>query len=85
MNEHESNLFDLYAGLAMSGFLASGHNNMFKVSYLAFDMAEQMMIERKERLNAKEAGIPVALSEMEKRKDGDAEAPKKTKARTKAV
>lgn len=49
MTEHERNLFDLYAGLAMLGILVR-HSNVedSRVAAASFDMASAMLRMRKE-------------------------------------
>ena len=59
MTEHESNLHDLYAGLAMVGLIArestgafnfeTCHDDPWRVAEWSFDVADQMLRARKER------------------------------------
>lgn len=88
MNEHESNLLDLYAGLAMMGLIAREstgafnfevcHDDPWRVAEWSHDVAEQMLRVRKERARAREeaegASVPdVAVPDSEGRQDSDAE------------
>lgn len=48
MNEHEENLRDLYAGLAMIGLLMKSWP-FEKIGELAFDVANDLLNERRKR------------------------------------
>lgn len=97
MTEHESNLLDLYAGLAMMGMLAHGGNpkHMVQLAHQSFDMADTMLLVREEILEdkrqyeAEERTVSdVAVPDSEGREDSDAQgiaALKKTKARSKSA
>ncbi len=100
MNEHESNLYDLYAGMAMMGLIARESTGAFnfethskdpwRVALWAHDVAEQMLRVRTERAREKETrATDVAVSQVEGREDGAAAegiaALKKAKARARAV
>ena len=92
MNEHESNLYDLYAGLAMVGWIINGDYSVHTIPHMAHDVAEQMMKVRKERVREREEseGDPIsdmAVSDMEGREDSDTKgiaALKKTRTRPKS-
>jgi len=87
MTEHESNLYDLYAGLAMQGLIArestgafnfeTCHNDPWRVALWAYDVADQMLRVRKERVDAVEKTqatrnvSDMAVPEMEGREDSD--------------
>lgn len=77
MTEHESNLYDLYAGLAMVGWMINGDYSEKVIPHMAFDMAEEMIRLRKERADGKTKtqatrSVPdMAVPEMEKREDSD--------------
>jgi len=88
MTEHESNLLDLYAGMAMLGMVTKGHYH--DIAKPAWEIAEEMLKRRKERANEKqneEGAIPdMAVPDMEGREDSDTQgiaALKKTKTRSK--
>jgi hypothetical protein len=95
MNEHESNLYDLYAGLAMMGLIARESTGAFnfethdkdpwRVAQWSHDVAEQMLRVRQERRNAKdkEADTDLAFSDSEGREDSHAEGGIKTLKKTK--
>lgn len=89
MTEHESNLHDLYAGLAMLGLLVKGEHTVYALTSMAYNIADNMLAARKESLNEDQQpeGIVsvMAFSEVEERKNAYAKAAKKAKARTKAV
>ena len=90
MNEHESNLYDLYAGMAMMGMLSAGKYVGEGVAKEAYDMADLMLDIRQERAREKETrATDVAVSQAEGREDGAAAegiaALKKAKARARAV
>lgn len=63
MTEHESNLHDLYAGMAMMGLIAREStgafnfetcpNDPWRVALWANDVADQMLRVRKDRADAK--------------------------------
>lgn len=90
MTEHESNLYDLYAGMAMMGMLSSGHPTTYSgdIARTAHEMARAMI---EERAHAKTEATPephMAVPNVEGREDSDPEgiaALKKTRARHKAV
>lgn len=90
MNEHESNLYDLYAGMAMMGILSAGHPTTYsgEIARTAHEMARAMI---EERANAKDQATPapdVAVPDVEGREDSDTKgitALKKARARHKAV
>lgn len=89
MTEHESNLLDLYAGMAMMGLIINGDYTITTIPHMAHDVAEHLLEVRKERANARQAEEAVsdmAVSDSEGREDSDAKgiaALKKTKARPK--
>jgi hypothetical protein len=90
MTEHESNLLDLYAGMAMMGWIMNGDYREETIPYMAHDIAQHMLQVRKERASARQAEertVPdMAVSDMEGREDSDTQgiaALKKTKARPK--
>lgn len=91
MTEHESNLLDLYAGLAMMGWIINGDYGTNTIPHMAHDVAEQMLRVRKERARAREeaqgnAVSDMAVPDMEGRQDSDTEgiaALKKTRTRSK--
>lgn len=90
MTEHESNLLDLYAGLAAVGLTMSGQ--LVDVGKTAWRVADELVRVRKERADArqaKEGAVPdMAVSGMEGREDSDTQgiaALKKTKARPKQI
>lgn len=90
MNEHESNLYDLYAGLAMMGMLSAGKYVGEVVAKEAYDMADLMLDIRQERAREKEIrATDVAVPKVEEREDGAAAegiaALKKSKTRARAV
>lgn len=90
MTEHEQNLHDLYAGLAMMGMISSGHPTAYteEIARTAHEMAAAMI---KERANAKDqatATSDVAVPDVEGREDSDTKgiaAFKKTRTRHKQV
>lgn len=51
MTEHEQNLHDLYAGMAMIGMLAMNRSVSYALAKEAYDMAELMLEVRGERLD----------------------------------
>ena len=53
MTEHESNLLDLYAGLAMMGWIMNGDYSEETIPYMAHDIAQHMLQVRKDRADAK--------------------------------
>lgn len=85
MTEHESNLLDLYAGMAMMGLIAREStgafnfetypNDPWRVALWSHDVAEQMLRVRKERADARQAKegtvSDMAVSDMEGREDSD--------------
>lgn len=77
MTEHESNLYDLYAGLAMVGWVINGDYSEKVIPHMAFDIADQMLRVRKERIDAIEKTqatrnvSDMAVPEMEEREDSD--------------
>lgn len=78
MNEHESNLFDFYAGLAMTGLIMNGDYGLKDIPARSFVLAEDMLRVRKERVDEKTktdtAPVPdMAVSDMEGREDSDAQ------------
>jgi len=88
MTEHESNLLDLYAGLAMMGLIAREStgafnfeqcpNDPWRVAEWSHAVAEQMLRVRKERAHAREeaqgnAVSDMAVPDMEGRQDSDTE------------
>lgn len=94
MNEHESNLFDFYAGLAMLGWMINGDYSEKAIPHMAFDTAKEMIRLRKEKAHEQAAEtegelVPdVAVSDMEGREDSAAQgiaALKKTKARSRST
>lgn len=92
MDEHERNLFDFYAGLAMLGWMMNGDYSEKVIPHMALDTAKEMIRLRKERVNENQEdtdtpGGAVAVSDMEGRPDSAPEgiaALKKRKARTAA-
>ena len=90
MTEHESNLLDLYAGLAAVGLAMRGQ--LVDVGETAWWVADELMRVRKERADARQAKegtvSDMAVSDMEGREDSDTQgiaALKKTKARSKSA
>lgn len=90
MNDHERNLFDLYAGLAMVGWIINGDYSERAIPQMAFDTAKEMMKLRTERVSEHDQetpatpGGPVAVPDVEGRPDSAPEgiaALKKPKAR----
>jgi hypothetical protein len=59
MNEHESNLHDLYAGLAMIALLNKAPKSVTpeEMAYVAYEQADAMLQVRKSRRTAQEGGI----------------------------
>jgi hypothetical protein len=59
MNEHESNLHDLYAGFAMMALLnkAPMSTKPEEIAYVAHEQAAAMLEERAYRCKEKEGGI----------------------------
>jgi hypothetical protein len=59
MNEHESNLHDLYAGFAMMALLnkAPKSTKPEEIAYVAHEQATAMLEERAKRYKEKEGGI----------------------------
>ena len=56
MTEHESNLHDLYAGLAMVGLIINGHVHIKHIPIMAQELADNMLNVRKERADEEETG-----------------------------
>jgi hypothetical protein len=61
MNEHESNLHDLYVGLAMMALVIRKDKN-FEGIDCAFDIADNLLAERTNRRKEKEGGIADILT-----------------------
>ena len=58
MNDHESNLHDLYAGFAMMAMLSKSKlATPDEIAYVAHEQANAMLEERKNRRNVQEGGI----------------------------
>lgn len=99
MGEHERNLYDLYAGMAMMGMLAhkgNDLNELHTLTHQAFGIADMMLLAREEILEDKRQDeierrrhVPdVAVPDMEGREDSSAQgiaALKKPRTRTKSV
>ena len=87
MTEHESNLLDLYAGLAMMGLIIEGKCKGRDLIDEAWVTAWAMIEERVDDREIKEKPVPdVAVPDVERREDSDTQgiaALKKTKARPK--
>lgn len=87
MTEHESNLLDLYAGMAMMGLIIEGKCKGQDLIDEAWVTAWAMIEERADARQTKERTVPdMAVSDMEGREDSDTQgiaALKKTKARPK--
>lgn len=64
MNEHESNLHDLYAGLAMIALLNKAPKSVTpeEMAYVAYEQADAMLQVRKIRRTAQEGGIADIIS-----------------------
>jgi hypothetical protein len=64
MNEHESNLHDLYAGLAMIALLNKAPKSVTpeEMAYVAYEQADAMLQVRKSRRTAQEGGIADIIS-----------------------
>ena len=76
MNEHESNLYDLYAGFAMMGLIMNGDYGLKDIPTRSFVLAEDMLRIRKEREDAKAEANPisdVAVPDVEEREDSAAQ------------
>lgn len=83
MTEHERNLYDLYAGLAMVGWVMNGdYTSEVAIANRAHDLAEQMLRIRKERHEDSETDM--AVSDFEGRQDSNAEAGLKAIKKAKA-
>lgn len=87
MTEHESNLLDLYAGMAMMGLIIEGKCKGQDLIDEAWVTAWAMIEERVDDREIKKRTVPdMAVSDMEGREDSDTQgiaALKKTKARPK--
>jgi hypothetical protein len=64
MNDHESNLHDLYAGFAMMALLNKAPKNATpdEIAYVAHEQADAMLQIRKSRRTAQEGGIADILN-----------------------
>lgn len=64
MNEHESNLHDLYAGLAMIALLNKAPKSVTpeEMAYVAYEQADAMLQVRKSRRTVQEGGIADIIS-----------------------
>lgn len=64
MNDHESNLYDLYAGFAMMAFLNKAPKSAKpdEIAYHAYEQAEAMLKERSALRNKQEGGIADILN-----------------------
>lgn len=64
MNEHESNLYDLYAGFAMLALLNKAPKTAgpIEIAMMAHDQAEAMLMERTALRKEKEGGIADILT-----------------------
>lgn len=82
MTEHERNLYDLYAGLAMVGWVINGSYSDAGIAKKSHELAEQMLRTRKERHEQTEADM--AVPDFEGRQDSDANAGIKALKKTKA-
>lgn len=83
MSEHEQNLYDLYAGLAMVGWVMNGdYTSEVAIANRAHDLAEQMLRIRKARHEQTETDM--AVPDFEGRQDSDANAGIKALKKTKA-
>ena len=82
MSEHEQNLYDLYAGLAMVGWVMNGDFSEDAIPYKAHELATQMMRIRKARHEQTETDM--AVPDSEGRQDSDANAGIKALKKTKA-
>ena len=89
MTEHESNLLDLYAGMAMMGLIIEGKCRGQNLIDEAWVTAWAMIEERAHARETEEGTRPdMAVSDMEGREDSDTKgiaALKKTKARSKSA
>jgi hypothetical protein len=67
MNEHESNLYDLYAGLAMMAILnkAPKATKPEEIASIAHEQAEAMLKERSNLRRTQEGGIADILNKWE--------------------
>lgn len=72
MTEHEQNLYDLYAGLAMVGWVMNGDFSEAAIAYKSHALAEHMMQVRKARHG--QAQTDMAVPDPEGRQDSDADA-----------
>ena len=64
MNDHESNLYDLYAGFAMMAILTKAPKSAQpdEIAHYAHEQAEAMIKERNNLRNKQEGGIADILS-----------------------
>ena len=64
MNEHESNLHDLFAGFAMMALLNKAPKSATpdEMAYVAYEQADAMLQVRKSRRTAQEGGIADIIS-----------------------
>jgi hypothetical protein len=67
MNDHESNLYDLYAGFAMMAMLnkAPKSTKPEEIASVAHDQAEAMLKERGGRRKVQEGGIADIINKWE--------------------
>ena len=82
MTEHEQNLYDLYAGLAMIGWVLNGNFSDAGIANRAHNLAEHMMQVRKAR--HEQTQTDMAVPDVEGRQDSDADAGIKALKKTKA-
>lgn len=62
MNDHESNLHDLYAGFAMMAMVMRKDRGDETIAHNAFELASAMLEERGSRRNKQEGGIADILN-----------------------
>jgi hypothetical protein len=62
MTEHESNLYDLYAGFAMMAMVMRKEKGVEDIAHNAHDQAVAMIEERTNRRKEKEGGIADILN-----------------------
>jgi len=62
MNDHESNLYDLYAGFAMMAMVMRKDKGFQDIAHNAHEQANAMLEERSNRRKEKEGGIADILN-----------------------
>jgi hypothetical protein len=62
MTEHESNLYDLYAGFAMMAMVMRKEKGYQDIAFNAYDQATAMLEERTNRRKENEGGIADILN-----------------------